>query len=1308
MHQGGILASWPIRRKLLLLLLVIFLPASGIIVVSGLDFRGHEIAEAKDNALLLVQSLAAQQEQITIGTRQMLSTLAQLPQVQSLDAKACNELFRELHNRHPYYSTIAAATPDGNMFASSSPFEPGTVNLSDRKHIRDAIGTLDFSAGEYIVGKVSRVQSINYAYPALDANKNLIAIVIAGFKLNEYARFITKAHLPEDSSLTITDHKGVRLCRLPENEATAPGKPIPDDSIKRISGKLDHGLFERMGQDGINRIYAFKQLRLREDAPSYLYMIVGVSKDKILHKANVEMLKSLSILGLVAVIAMFLAWVFGSFVLLRPISHLVTATQRFGKGEMSVRTGLPHTPDELGRLAKSFDDMASLLETRNIERKKAEEALRESEEKYRTLIETTDTGYVIIDRQGKVFDANAEYVRLTGHGSLEEILGREVIEWTAAHDVERNVREIRQCAETGLTRNLEIDHVSGNGDIIPVEINANLVRIGDGTAILALCRDITERRRAKDELQKARDDLEIKVAERTAELARANETLMSEIAERKQAQEALDAERGKLFSVLENLPAIVYLQAPDYSLQYINRSFVENFGEVENKHCYGIFHHFDAPCEACTTPRILEMGESQEWERTNPFTNRSYHVYKYPFTDSDGSPLVLTLAMDITKRKQAENALRESERRYREFASLLPQPVLEIDESMKVSFANQAAFESNGYTQEEFEKGFPALFLLAPEDRERAEQEFAKLIRGEGSQYVEFKAQRKNGTTFPVGTYSSVVMRENRPVGIRSISIDLTERKRSEEELKAAKEAAEAASRAKSEFLANMSHEIRTPMNGVIGMLELVLRTELSARQKEFLTIASDSADSLLRLLNDIIDFSKIEAGRLELDPVSLSLHETLGDVMKYLAVPAHGKGLELAFHITPETPDRLLGDSGRLKQILINLVGNAIKFTEKGQIVIDVGMERESDDELLIHFAVSDTGMGIPPEKQKLIFDAFTQADSSTTRLFGGSGLGLAICSRLVALMGGKIWVESEMEEGSTFHFTAGFGKSASREPSIPPAALEDFPPEPRRKLRILLAEDNPVNRLLAAGILEARGHELVAANNGKEAFELFQREQFDAILMDVQMPVMDGFEATVAIREREKQTNSHVPIIAMTAYALDGDEERCLSAGMDDYVSKPVHPQKLVRKIEETVAGIDVTPEDEVEPHSTKDAELPPERGFDLAKALDLVGGKMDLLREVITIFIDQASGPSGLLSQIQHYIEHRDAQKIERVSHTLKGSVGNFGAQEAFDAALKMEKMGRASDCEGAEAFYGELERKITDLVQALTALRAKDPE
>jgi two-component system, sensor histidine kinase and response regulator len=533
------------------------------------------------------------------------------------------------------------------------------------------------------------------------------------------------------------------------------------------------------------------------------------------------------------------------------------------------------------------------------------------------------------------------------------------------------------------------------------------------------------------------------------------------------------------------------------------------------------------------------------------------------------------------------------------------------------------------------------------------------------------------------------------------------ELKATQEELGRAKEAAENANRAKSLFLANMSHDIRTPMNGIIGMTDLCLDTELTDEQREYLGMVKSSADSLLSLLNDILDFSKIEGGMLELEKIDFNLSDTVEDTVKSLAYLAHKKGLELACRIHREVPVALVGDPGRLRQIIVNLVGNALKFTETGEVVVEVDLQDEDEDAAVLRFSITDTGIGIPHEKQEKIFEAFSQAEESTTRRYGGTGLGLSISTKLVSLMGGKIWVESEPGKGSAFRFTARFGLQKSllwqkknQRPdlkglrvlviddnatnrriveeillnwemapevsegehalqALKDARRSDQPfslvlldahasekggfgvaseirenpdwtapmimmtssvglrgdgercrrlgiaayltkpikqselfdailtvldvreaapqernvvtkhsvREGRAGLRVLLAEDNVVNQRLAVKILNKRGYEVVVAGNGKEAVAAFTQEPFDVVLMDVQMPEMDGFEATAMIREREKETGGHIPIIAMTAHAMKGDRERCLAAGMDGYLSKPIRPDRLVEAIAEAI---------------------------------------------------------------------------------------------------------------------------------------------
>ena len=457
---------------------------------------------------------------------------------------------------------------------------------------------------------------------------------------------------------------------------------------------------------------------------------------------------------------------------------------------------------------------------------------------------------------------------------------------------------------------------------------------------------------------------------------------------------------------------------------------------------------------------------------------------------------------------------------------------------------------------------------------------------------------RSDGTSFPAEYWSHPVLHQGKIVGAVVTFVDITERRQTQRDLIMARDAAEAASRAKSDFLANVSHEIRTPMNGIIGMTDLVLGTELRPEQRELLRIARESCDSMMGVVDNILSFSHIESGKLALEYAVFKLRPAFEDVLKILSAKVAQKNLKWTVSLAPDLPENVCGDSGRLQQVVFNLVENAIKFTNQGEIAVTVVAESGDAAVAQIHFTVHDTGIGIPLDQQGIIFERFSQADTSLTRRYGGTGLGLSIASELVRMMGGCVWVDSQVGRGSAFHFTALFALPAASEETHPggfsdapppasilsdpphiPAALEPTAASPqlpgpgRDALRILVAEDNPVNRTLIKRLLEKRGHTVLIAQNGREAIDIIEAANWtgiDVILMDIQMPEMDGIQATAAIREHEQLSGSHLPIVAITAHVMANDREACLQAGMDGYVSKPVNSDSLFAAIDQVVPGL------------------------------------------------------------------------------------------------------------------------------------------
>jgi PAS domain S-box-containing protein len=774
-----------------------------------------------------------------------------------------------------------------------------------------------------------------------------------------------------------------------------------------------------------------------------------------------------------------------------------------------------------------------------------------------------------------------------------------------------------------------------------------------------------------------------------------------------QAERRAEEQHARFAVFMENLPNVAFLKDSEGCTIFANRCHQEMFGvklaDVTGKRDDEWLPPEVAAATMAADRLVIATGSTLQLEEEIPTILGARHwlTFRFPVPTPSGERLLGGVAVDITEQKQTEQKLQDLLTLQRAIVDSANVAIISTGPDGLVRNFNATAERLLGYRAEEIiGRATPEIWhdsaelqriasQIERESGEAIEPGDAVLRWGlEAGGVVEHELThiRKDGSTFP-GALSITPLRASGAeiTGYMRVIQDITERRLVEDAQRHAREEAEAANRAKSQFLANMSHEVRTPLNGVLGVTAMLLETDLQPEQRQFAEIVLTSAEGLLSIVNDILDFSKIEAGRTDLEKIDFELPGLLHSVAELQTARANEKCLSIETEIAPDVPPRLHGDPLRLRQVLNNLLGNAIKFSDHGQIRLVVRVEQETMDGVMLRFDVADCGIGIAPEKQARIFEPFTQADVSTTRLFGGTGLGLSISRQLVELMGGCIGVQSEPGRGSDFWFTASFGVAAETAESD--GLLEVEEAEPLPKLRVLLAEDSAINRLVATHQLRKLGCDVEAVDDGQQAIDATATMRFDLVLMDCQMPVLDGYAATAAIRAREAREGSYTRIIALTANAMKGEKERCLAAGMDGYLSKPFKPAELhslidavMRRVEQPFADL------------SDDAPLNAMVLADLRR--ESVDDEGDHFPEYVELFCEAVAEAERDLAE-----DANDLEALRGIAHRLRGAAANFGAIRLMALCAGIEQHAAAGNLLETVDLLEPLGSELSRVVAAL---------
>jgi PAS domain S-box-containing protein len=1183
-----------IRRRIFAVVLLALLPPLCVLFYSGLQHRIDNTAEAESNLNRIVDFMAERQNDLVASIRLTLGHLATLQELRGLDGKRCRQRFQEIMDLSPAYANILAATPDGRLFASAMPST--AMSVADRKYFQEALRTGAFAAGEYVVNRATHGPSFHFALPVFDLDGRIVAVLAAVMDLYFYQDMFTASRLPPGGSLTLIDHKGLRVFTRPLPQEFF-GKPVSPEIWSKI---LDQGraptktCFSATGPDEIARLFGARALRLAPDAEPYLYVLLGIPESYAYAKAWRFLRRDLFLLFPAAVLSLLAAWLLVGYSLASRVDRLAQAATKLGQGDLRARVGHDRTRDELGTLAETFDQMAQGIEEREKERDQALASLLQSESRYKLFMENLSDPVLLyaLDQDGtpsRYLDANAAALRVFGY---------ELDEFLLLSPRDFDFPEIKPLALPRVLEQLELKGravyetvcVTKDGRRIPVENNTHSFEREGRVYRIAQLRDIAERKAA--ELEAKGNKLRMAALLRLHEMADASRTVL------------LDFALAEALSLSRSVVGYIYFYSEEH------RKFT-------------LYSWSMSVMDRCS---ILEKQT----------------VYALDGTGIWGEA--------VRQRK----------------------PIVVND------FA----------AQNPFKRGYPAGHV-------------------ELTRFLTLPVFRADAIVAVVGVANKTSPYTETDVTQLQLLMDglwtILERKQMQDELTQARNAAEAAAQAKSEFLATMSHELRTPLNAITGLGYMLQQTELTAEQRISLVEINKASNALFNLLNDIMDLANLDTGYFELEEAPFRLDAVLDALDATLGKRARDKGLYFETLLAPDVPRDLVGPAGRFSQVLLNLAGNAVKFTEKGGVAVNIETAQRGEGTITLRCSVADTGIGMAPELQGKLFEPFTQGDATHSRKFSGVGLGLAINKKLIELMGGEISVQSSPGGGSLFFFTLSF-----RLPRSSAFVAKTSLPLHSSKGVVLVVEDNAVSLQVALTVLKKAGYEADLALNGAEALAkaLAKKPPHDVILMDLVMPEMDGIETTLRIREA-LGPDSPV-IVAMTAYDSEEQRARCLQVGMEDFVPKPLEADALLKTLARWIKGERSGPSPAPEqtggekiPGVSPRRWAPPARlhGLDFEAALYRVRGQQELLMDLLKSFCHEFN---GLGDKVRGMLTRGEREAARLAAHSLKGAAGNLAANDVAKAAAALEetlKQESRSTPIAVASKLDALEKELSPLLEQL---------